>query len=267
MEIVRSIMANVAALRPSREIDAKDQMYGQHDPHYFGVGRSSALMIASALTARLAYAGGDAPIGTALDFGCGHGRVARFLRALLPEARIEVTDFNRPGVNFCVERLGCFDMGETVPSARYDLIWVGSVFTHLPEKTNLEVLAQLKAALRPGGVLVLTTGGRLGALTLENFLLGRSGPRASSYGLSSEGAAKVVADFRALGFGYHDYPGQTGYGGALISPAWMFDHAVDDQTLMIMFQEMGWDTHQDAYAFLRVAAGDYSEVDRGPYFY
>lgn len=266
MAIIADLMAYVSALRPSTEIDPKDGMYGGHDQHYFGVGRSAILMILTALTARLSYTGGDAPVRTILDFGGGHGRVARYLRAAFPESRVEVTDFYRPGVEFCIDQLGCHDMGAEVPADRYDLIWVGSVFTHLPAEKTIGLLASLKGALRKGGLVVLTTGGRLGLANLEGFLSGRTGIQYSGYGLSKEGAAAIAEAFLTTGYGYHDYPNQIGYGGSLNTPGWMFRHALDEQTLQIMYQEMGWDTHQDVYAFMRIGVDGMTGVGRGPYF-
>jgi SAM-dependent methyltransferase len=265
--IVANVMGYVAGLKPSTEIDSRDQMYGHHDQHYFGVGRSAILIILSALTARLSYAGGDSPVRTILDFGGGHGRVARYLRASFPESRVEVTDFNRPGVEFCVKSLGCYDMGADVPTDHYDLIWVGSVFTHLPAQTAIILLANLKGALRKGGVLVLTTGGRLGLNALEGFVTGLTGPSYTGYGLTLDGAAALISEYRATGHGYHDYPQQKGYGGALLRPDWMFNHALDERTVQIMFQEMGWDTHQDVYAFMNIDADQIHKVGRGPYFF
>jgi hypothetical protein len=83
--------------------------------------------------------------------------------------------------------------------------------------------------------------------------------------MSAEGAAVIVRDFESKGHGYHDYPGQSGYGGALISPGWMYRHTVDETTIQLMFQEMAWDTHQDVHGFMRLAEGGLLKTQRGPY--
>lgn len=41
-----------------------------------------------------------------LDFGCGHGRVMRWLRAAYPNARITGTDVDKGGVDFCAATFG-----------------------------------------------------------------------------------------------------------------------------------------------------------------
>jgi hypothetical protein len=71
----------------------------------------------------------------------------------------------------------------------------------------------------------------------------------------------MAADYKASGFAYHDYGGQTDYGIAVGSPAWYTTHTTDPTTLLLLAQEQAWDTHQDVLAFLRV--DDATNVPRG----
>jgi SAM-dependent methyltransferase len=265
-ELSNLLMDKILAIAPSQEIAPEDQMFGGHGRHYFGVGRSAMMNIMTAMMCRMAYAGGDQSPEMILDFGCGHGRVARYLRAAFPSARVEVTDYNKQGVAWCAAHLGCHDMGDDVSADYYDLIWVGSVITHLPEEAAKELLASLKRALRPYGVLVITTGGRLGLLHLHGFASAETDRRYKSYSLSAEGAATIVKDYHTGGHGYHDYPNQKGYGCALISSDWMARHMLDDGTIQLMLQEIGWDTHQDVYAFMRTHGGGMFALDKGRYY-
>ena len=72
-----------------------------------------------------------------LDFPCGHGRVLRYLRAAYPLAEITACDLNRDGVEFCAERLGAVpvmsseDPADIRLAGEFDLIWCGSLLTHL----------------------------------------------------------------------------------------------------------------------------------------
>ena len=115
------------------ELAEADGMYDGRDGHYVSVGLSALRAIEDAL--------GDAPAPPRriLDLPCGHGRVTRVLRARFPEAAITVCDLDRGGVDFAAARFGArgvysvedfraLDLGEA-----YDLIWVGSLVTHLPE--------------------------------------------------------------------------------------------------------------------------------------
>jgi 2-polyprenyl-3-methyl-5-hydroxy-6-metoxy-1,4-benzoquinol methylase len=259
------LVDQVMALTPSRDIAKAEEMFGGNEEHYFGVGRSAITCILTALTCRMAYRGGEQAPQTILDFGAGHGRVARYLRVAFPNARVEVTDYNQTGVAWCVENLGCHRMAEKVPSDYYDVIWVGSVFTHLPEVVAIDLITTFKRALRPMGLLVITTAGRFSEAHLSGSISGRADRRYKSYSLTVEAAATVVAGYSATGHGYHDYPNQTGYGITLITPEWMCRHTLDEQTIHLLFQEMGWDTHQDVFAFMRTGSDGMFGL-RGRYF-
>ena len=52
-----------------RSLHPKDAM-GSSDKHYFSVGRSALVHVASALSCRLAYAGGETPVANVLDLAC-----------------------------------------------------------------------------------------------------------------------------------------------------------------------------------------------------
>src|SRR3954447_17954814 len=41
-----------------------------------------------------------------LDFGCGHGRVLRFIRAAFPDAELTACDVDRDAVSFCARTFG-----------------------------------------------------------------------------------------------------------------------------------------------------------------
>lgn len=263
-EILTGLMNFVLDLQVIPEISPVDGMYAGSERHYFSVGRSAMLNVASALACRLSYRGGEAAVQTILDFGCGHGRVARYLRAAFGEAEIDVTDLNRDGVEWCIHNLRCQDMGPDIPKQRYDLIWVGSVLTHLPETVAVALAKQLKSALRDDGVLIITTMARCSLAHLEATLRGDDDHAYHDYGVSRDGAAIICDEYRRTGFGYCDYPGQTGYGIALVSPEWLCRHLLDDRLVLLMAQERGWDTHQDVLAFLTVA-GPFA-VHHGRYF-
>jgi SAM-dependent methyltransferase len=223
-----------------------------NERHYFAVGRSAALKIATALACRAEFAGGDAPIETILDFGCGFGRVARYLRAMLPEARLEVMDLIPEGVNWCVQNLGCAEMGTSIPQARYDLIWVGSVLTHISAEATARLLSDLKAALKPMGVLIFTTHGRFSFAHLEAFAAGQTDRNYKDYGLDRDAAARIVADYRAHGFGFHEYRRYPDYGIAVATPEWYMRATASPDILQLLAEERGWDGHQDVFAYLRV---------------
>src|SRR5690606_3181420 len=99
---------------------------------YYNVGESGVKVIHSILS--MAPKEG---IWRIMDFGCGHGRVARHIRSLFPNAEMYFVDIERDGIAFCAERFGGVAVQSSDDLAKLDLpkgmdlIWVGSVFTHL----------------------------------------------------------------------------------------------------------------------------------------
>lgn len=218
--------------------------------HYFSVGRSALRAIRACIDARLAYPDCDTPIESILDFGCGYGRVCRFLRAAFPDGSISVSDTYPAGAKFCAENFGCTDIEGVLHPESFDLIWVGSVFTHLSEDEVSELMFRLAAALRPNGLLVFTTHGRFSCArhfadpTVELYMPGR---------LQND---RIVAGYINRGFGFIRHEGQS-EGVSIISPAWIHQQLAASTGLMqVYFQERGWDYHQDVYALLRASVID-----------
>lgn len=237
------------SLEVSQVISRDDYMFmtgaSGASEHYFSVGRSALRAINGCLDARLAYPNSDTPIESILDFGCGYGRVCRHLRAAFPDASISVSDVYAASAKFCAENFGCIDIEGAVYPDSFDLIWVGSVFTHLSEEEVSELLFRLAAALRPNGLLVFTTHGRFSCArhfanpTVELYMPGR---------LQND---RIVAGYLNHGFGFIRHEGQS-EGVSIISPAWIHQQlAASTGLLQVYFQERGWDYHQDVYALLR----------------
>ena len=75
-----------------------------------------------------------------LDLPSGYGRVMRFLKAEFPEAALTACDVIREGVDFCARTFGARaiygkeDPSELELDERFDLIWCGSLLTHVDEE-------------------------------------------------------------------------------------------------------------------------------------
>jgi len=237
------------SLEVSQVISADDYMFMRGNSgaseHYFSVGRSALRAIDACINARLAYPNSETPIESLLDFGCGYGRVCRHLRAAFPDASISVSDTYAPSARFCAETFRCTDIEGALYPDSFDLIWVGSVFTHLCEEEVSALLFRLAAALRPNGLLVFTTHGRFSCArhladpTVELYTPGR---------LQND---RIVAGYLNRGFGFIRHEGQA-EGVSIISPAWIHQQlAASTGLIQVHFQERGWDYHQDVYALLR----------------
>lgn len=88
-----------------------------------------------------------------LDFGCGYGRVSRFLRQALPDVAIHGLDPKASAMAFQQDRLGLLPHRDGLA---YDLLFAGSVFTHLRPVDFQATLTELIALLRPGGTALIT---------------------------------------------------------------------------------------------------------------
>ncbi len=178
-----------------------------------------------------------------LDFGCGFGRVARFMTAAWPEAGLTICDVDFAGLAFCMAHLGMrgFPVGVDPTKMNlgtgYDLIWVGSVVTHLNSTLIHQLLTALTEALAPGGRLFFTAHGDHPAAMMKN---GRP------YDLTPEDMAEVVSGYEQTGFGYADYPHTAGYGVSLTSEKWI-KSVIDSIPNLKCFahEAKGWAEHQD----------------------
>lgn len=102
-------------------------------------------------------------VGSFLDFACGYGRVSRFLVQVMDPQKIWVSDIYQDAVRFqerCFGVNGFFS--RTEPSevrfpGKFEIVYVGSLFSHLPAARFEEWLIRLYGLLEDEGVLILST--------------------------------------------------------------------------------------------------------------
>ena len=233
-------------------VSKADTMLTTNDPHYLAVGESALAIIQRHL-------GGKTPANI-LDLPCGFGRVTRALRALFPHTAITASDLDRPGVDFTAYQFGArgvysvpdfrdLDLGDT-----YDLIWVGSLMTHLPADTTKHLLAALARSLTLDGLAFVTLQGP--------SIIPRL--RETGYGLPEGSAEKVIEEFERTGFGYRDYVGgedmygvslsNDHYGISLTGEPWMRAATAECGLQLQAYELQAWDNHHDV-AVVRRAKG------------
>lgn len=217
-----------------------DLMYRGDPRHYLSVGLDAVRIAERCL-------GGRDP-GSVLDYPCGFGRVLRFLRVRWPDAELTACDVQRRAVGFCARRYRAEPVvvppaaAETRLEGSFDLIWSGSLLSHLPAAEAGDLLALFARSLAADGVAVVTTHGP--AVARE--------PGEVVGELADSGAA-LIRDFEAVGFGHEPYPGQPSYGVAIASPAWVEDAAAAAGLELVLHLDRGWAGHQDVYALARAA--------------
>lgn len=96
---------------------------------------------------------------TLLDFASGHGRISRFLAHEFSPGNIWISDIKPDAVAFQCENFGVkgFVSGPSpmaiIQNQTFDMIFCGSLFSHLPELLFNQWLDALCKWLNPGGVL------------------------------------------------------------------------------------------------------------------
>ena len=211
---------------------------------YYRVGLAALAYIRLALD----VAGADEPRNI-LDLPSGYGRVLRMLKAAFPDAELTACDLDRDAVDFCAETFDARPVFATEDPTQlqlagdYDLIWCGSLLTHLGHEGWRRFLPWFQRHLGENGVLVFTTCGRFIADEL------RTGRRE----FPVRDLKALVAGYDADGFGYEPYPNhEWDYGISLSSPAWVCSELERCQSLkLITYTEQGWDGFQDAVACVR----------------
>ncbi len=146
---------------PLPPITLRHRVHGSVKPDGFlRVGRTCAADIAWLLEAH----GYDLPsFHRILDFGCGCGRVMRYLRDYALTSEMYGTDIYPEAIDWCRKHLSGIHFGtnESSPPTEYpdeyfDLIIAISVFTHLDEALQNAWLLEIRRILKPGGVLFAT---------------------------------------------------------------------------------------------------------------
>jgi len=236
------------------KISSNDDMYAGSPEHYFTVGFSAMRCIKVAM-----HAANLTDFRSILDFPSGYGRVLRMLKAYFPTARLAACDVNREAVDFCARTFNAIPLysgrnpRDVRINDRFDLIWVGSLLTHLDARMWGEFLELFISLLNPNGLLLVTTHGRRSA---EWIRVGRY-----LYGLNALQCRRLLSAYEAKGFGYVDYSSsvlsklgmkQHNYGIALASPFWVLSCLNRFADLrLVSYIEYGWDNHQDVIGLMK----------------
>ena len=178
-----------------------------------------------------------------LEFASGHGRFTRHLARAIGAQRVTVSDVVAGAVDFSRAHFGVqgFDSARLPQDVQwpqqYDLVFVLSLFSHLPHATWKPWLARLWEAVAPGGVLVFSTHGaeavrRAGvALDAEGYFFAPSS-ESNAIDVQEYGTAFTSEDFVRAALA------ECAPGAQLLrfAPTWFW-------------------THQDAFVVQKTVAG------------
>jgi SAM-dependent methyltransferase len=232
-------------------VSPHDTMASGGCTHYFRVGLDAVRCIDAALAAT-----GTPQPSAVLDMPCGWGRVMRFLAVRMPAASLTACDIVDDAIMYCARRFGArpvlssssFD--DVDVGGRFDLVWCGSLVTHIDAAGINGVLRLLARSLEPNGLALVTAHGRAAARRL------RDGD--AMYGLDHETTGGILAAYEDREFGFAELaasapgsdPARAPYGVSLTSRSWMRAAAERAGLRETHFAEHGWDEHQDVYGFV-----------------
>lgn len=199
---------------------------------YYGVGLNGLMTVAA-----IVQTYGIQP-KRILDLPSGYGRVLRFLRAAYPAAEIYAGEISAEAVQFCAKNFNAIpalsnsDFELDIPD-NFDVIWVGSLLTHLPEHRATRFLTRMSQYLAQDGVLIVTTHGN----AIRDRI--RKGER---FGVDHD---TLLAGHRDGGYGFSVYPNMSDYGVSLVAQDWYAQQAPGGLVLA-SYIEQGWAGHDVA---------------------
>jgi len=136
------------------------------------------------------------------------------------------------------------DPGDTQLDGPFDLIWVGSLFTHLDPPRWRHLLDLFERVLAPEGLLIFTTQGRFIRDQIANRAwrdaYGR--PIWENWGVTEDELDRPVAAYDHDGFGYIEWEAlDRTYGTSIATPAWVLQQLQTRPGLRIAgYRERAW---------------------------
>ncbi len=237
------------------EISSKDEMYRGNKKHYFRVGRSA---IKSIKIAMRMINKNESNIKNILDLPSGYGRVLRNLRSAFPNSEITSCDIDKDAVDFCQKIFNTIpiyseeNLEKIIFKNKFDLIWCGSLLTHLDKKKWESFLNLFFSVLNSNGLLVFTVHGRHAAHRMRS--------KVNNYGLDDSEISTLLNEYETKDFGYVNYRNQENYGISLSSPSFVLSLLEKKSNVSILFyNEKGWYNHQDIIACIRESDNFFSD--------
>ena len=190
-----------------------------------GSGAQRFLTTGATLFLAVADVGNLSTSRAILDFGCGCGRLLRFLSFYAQQAEIVGVDVEPRHIQWasCNLNFGLFTLTEGVPPlpflcGRFDTILSLSVFSHLPAHAHQAWMEELARVVSEDGRIIITT---LGATAIETALADPASFR--QLDIPEPEFHRAREDFLAAGFSFvlqRAHP-LADYGIAFASDSWI----------------------------------------------
>ena len=224
---------------------------------YFQVGESAINeIIRGCISSNLSI------VKNVLDLACGHGRVLRHLVKLFINAKFSAADINEDGVDFCREHFGVkgfctpVNIDEFDFDDQYDLVWAGSLFTHLPLEKTRRAIVHICNYLTPHGIFIFTLHGRSSLEKMPQWKRDNTEIQSAMKQYSETGYGFYEFLHKELRAGSQQHPSVEryfshalsipDYGMSLSRPSTLIREIERMENLQILsYREGGWCGHQD----------------------
>jgi SAM-dependent methyltransferase len=232
-------------------IHFNDFMLEDDSPKGVEAYRTRALNVIRLIDRSLEAAGRmDADVRSWLDFGCGYGRVVRFLVQRVDPQRVYASDVIEEAVDFCASEFGVNPRHSTatldeLDFGRFDFLYAISVLTHLDEENETAMMRFVHRSLEPGGIALFTTHGQW---SLDNL-----GFYGEIYEDLRDDLSRRVHERGVAFVPYHHYPGDR-YGMTWHSAQYVQSQMAElhgDSMRLLFFEPHGLDHHQDVFVYQR----------------
>ena len=246
-------------------VAANDNMqFGGTLRTYFEVGADALRCIEDGLGAAKVT-----EVRRVLDLPSGYGRVLRHLRRRWPAAAITAMDVLPDAVSFCARRFAARPVVSRDPlwlvdeaGDGYNVLWSGSLLTHLPATAWPSVLTYFRDRVTVGGAVIFTTHGERSAGLVRRdpaevlaVHSATGGLWDGDYGIGEQAQA-LLRDLDRTGFGYAPYAWSRDarWGTSVSQPAWVQDVIGSIGGLeLARHVAHGWFQHQDVWTCVRTS--------------
>jgi ubiquinone/menaquinone biosynthesis C-methylase UbiE len=247
-KIYNKLYENYNSTGFNKILNPKDKEFNNNIEQYFSIGNDALSICVHALIDNKL-----SPPKKILDFPSGSGRVLRHLKSYFKDSLITACDLYEDHLNFCVNNfqvngmLSEVDISKLNVKEPFDLIFVGSLLTHLPLIQYENLLEFLHKSLNQNGIAIVTTEGRFSIYAHYN-----------NFKFIDNDKFKIAEDeYNKNGFGFVDYnhdfiksnfEKHETYGLTLTHPSFLINKIMNMKGLSVVgHKERAWNRHQDIY--------------------